>query len=165
MNGVELRLLDLLREGEAPLYPAYRWLGRQLGKEVSMTEYLRLVDGLLDQDSIHLWSVDPATQRRESLQRTPANLADEYRAHEPLNGTFDPFGFSMTLAESTNFGEPEWEIDVDFEAGTFTLRAEDGVEERALQQLSLLFPDVRFSIGDRRVVLSGRLVSPNGTIG
>lgn len=61
MNSIDFRLLELVQIGEAPVYSAYRWLTRQLGRELSVAGFFSLVAPLLEGDAIRLWVVDVAT--------------------------------------------------------------------------------------------------------
>jgi hypothetical protein len=149
-------LLDLVSEAESPLYSAYRWLGRQLGHDLSLTAYLSLVEELITKDAIQLWSVDPATHERLSVDGVPADLEQRYWNLGPLEDDFDPFGLSITLGSSVDPAtEPEWEIDLDLEAKTFVLRATPGSERRALEQLARLFPDLRLDVQHHRFEVRG----------
>lgn len=156
MNGVEAILLDFVSEAESPLYSAYRWLGRQLGHDLSLTAYLSLVEELITEDAIRLWSVDPATRERVSIDGVPADLEQRYLDLGPLEDDFDPFGLSITLGGRVGLvGELAWEIDLDLEAKTFVLRGTPESERRALEQLATLFPDLSLDVKYRRLEVLG----------
>lgn len=143
MNGIEALLVDLVQAAESPLYSSYRWLGRQLGRDVSMPEFLRLVDRLVQLDVLRLWSVDPKSRERTRLPAVPQGLAQQYAGIEDLDDGFDPFVLSLTLGPAADVDSaPEWEVDLDFDHGTFRLKANAGVESMAMRRLALLFPDV-----------------------
>jgi hypothetical protein len=44
MNSVELLLVDLVQVAETPLYSAYRWLAKRLGRELPLSEFLRMIE-------------------------------------------------------------------------------------------------------------------------
>lgn len=115
MNSVEL-LLDLVRIAEVPLYSSYCWLGGQFGCQLSLGEFLRLVEDLLARDVLRLWEIDPQSHDRTELFAVPEGLKERYRSVGELDGRFDPFGLSLTLGASAQVDvEPSWEIDLDFE--------------------------------------------------
>jgi hypothetical protein len=167
MNGVEVRLVELIHIAESPLYSAYRWTGRQLGRNVSISEFLRLIDGLVRQEVLYLWSIDQKTQERTRLGAVPDGLAQRYGALSDLDDSFDPFALSLTLGPGADVAaEPEWEVDFDFDRKTFRVNASPGAEEVALQKLGELFPDVELVEERRRsdssdcIELSGSLSVP-----
>jgi hypothetical protein len=170
MNGVEAQLLNLVQIAESPLYSAYRWLGRQLGRDLSTSEFLRLVDGLVQLDMLRLWSIDPTSQKRSRLSEVPEGLEQRYVAVDGLDDSFDPFALSLTIGPAADLeAEPDWEVDFDFDGETFRVKAKPGAEEFAISKLAGLFPDVELveeRRGSRanRVEISGSLkvVGPSG---
>jgi hypothetical protein len=163
MNGIEAQLLDLVQIAESPLYSAYRWLGRQLGRGLSISEFLRLVDGLVQQDMLRLWSIDPTHQKRSRLSEVPEGLEQRYVRVDDLDESFDPFALSLTLGPEADLeAEPDWEVDFDFDRETFRVKARPGAEEVAVHKLARLFPDVELVEEQRgsradRVEISGSL--------
>lgn len=150
MTPIEAMLLDLIRIAESPLYSAYRWLGREIGRDMRLDRFLALIDHLLEADTLRLWLVDPATQERTRLPRVPAQLDARYSAESTLDPAFDPFGLSLTLGPSARRDEdPEWEVDFDFAQGRFHLTAVVGREAKALGQLERLFPDLELHQRER----------------
>lgn len=151
MNGIEAQLLGLVQIAESPLYSAYRWLGRQLGRDLSMSAFLYLVDGLVQQDMLRLWSIDPTSQERSRLSEVPEGLEQRYLRVDGLDDSFDPFALSLTMGPAADpEAEPDWEVDFDFDRETFRLRAKPGAEEVAIRKLAGLFPDVELVEGRRR---------------
>lgn len=143
MNGIQAALLDLVRIAESPLYSAYRWLGRELGRELAMTEFLRLVEELVDQEALCLWSVDIESEERTRLMHAPDRLANDYASLGHTDDSFDPFGLSLTLGPAAEpDADPDWEVDLDFESGKFQLDVRAGRGDDALAQVRRLFPDV-----------------------
>ncbi len=164
MNAIEALLLELVTIADSPLYSAYRWLGRQLGRDLSMSEFLRLVNGLVQQDVLRLWSIDSASQHRSRLNETPEGLERQYLEVDGLDATFDAFALSLTLGPAADVGaRPEWEVDFDFDRETFRVQAKPGTEGLALRTLADLFPDVelveerRQSLATDRLEVSGSL--------
>ena len=151
MNSVDLMLLDLIQLAEAPLYSAYRWLGRELGYEISMTGFTQLLAPLVENDVVRLWSVEIGTGERTRWYEIPPDLEQRYAAIEDLDGSFDPFGLSLTIGSAADLGtHPEWEVDLDFDEQRFTLRARSTVVDVAWQQIRQLFPGISFRELDRR---------------
>lgn len=158
MNGIELLLLDLVQMAETPLYPAYRWLGRQLGRDLSLAEFLRLVDRLVGDDVLRLWSIDAASQERSRLNAVPEHLEERYRQFDALDDSFDPFVLSLTPGSAAEPRiEPDWEVDFDFDRETFRLEAKPERVEVALQKLAVLFPDVELVTTGSRPIAPDRL--------
>lgn len=165
MNGIEVRLLELVQMAESPLYSAYRWLGRQLGRNLAMSEFLHLVDSLVQQDILRLWSIDPASQERTRSRVVPEELEQRYLRLDDLDKSFDPFALSLTLGPAADVdADPEWEVDFDFEQETFRVKAKRGAESVAMRKLAELFPDVELVEERRtadvtdRIELSGSLL-------
>jgi hypothetical protein len=148
MTGIEAALLELVQVAEAPLYSAYAWLGREFA-----------------QDKLRLWSVDPEACARERLSSIPADLADRYEHVEGPDAAFDPFGLSLTLGSAaTPDEEPDWTLNLDFEAEQFGLDVVSGKEGEALAQAARFFPDVEFverqrSQRDHRTKIVGSLIA------
>lgn len=99
MNSIELLLVDLVRVAEAPLYSAYRWLGKQCGRQLRLGEFLVLVDRLVSMDVLRLWEIDHRSGDRSELYAVPDSLEARYSAIEDLDDRFDPFGLSVTLGD------------------------------------------------------------------
>lgn len=157
MNSVELLLVDLVQIAEAPLYSTYRWLGRQLGRDLPLGEFLRLVDELVARDVLRLWEVDHRSHDRTELFSVPEGLDERYRSADGLDGSFDPFGLSLTLGAAADIeAEPAWEVDFDFERGRFELVADEGTDDDAVIQASRYFPDVAL-VAERRESVGGRV--------
>lgn len=144
MSGLERLIMDLVQIAEAPLYSAYRWLGRQLGRDVPLSEFLQVVAAAIERDVLRLWSVETETGDRTELYEVPADLERRYRAEPSLDARYDPFGMSLTLGAAANVdAEPEWEFTVNFDDRIFEIRAIPGREEDALKQLSRCYPELR----------------------
>jgi hypothetical protein len=157
MNSVELMVTDLVQIAEAPLYSTYRWLGRQLGRDLPLGEFLRLVDELIARDVLRLWEVDHRSHDRTELFGVPEGLEERYRTAEGLDESFDPFGLSLTLGTAADVeAEPSWEVDFDFERGRFELLAEAGIDDDAVKQASRYFPDVAL-VAEQREPAGGRV--------
>lgn len=166
MSGLEQLIVDLVQIAEAPLYSTYRWLGRQLGRDLSLSEFLRVTEQAVARDVLRLWSVDADTGDRTELFDVPPDLADRYSAAQPIDDTYDPFGLSLTLGVSVDVdAEPDWAFTLDFGQGTFEISAVSGREDEALSQLVRCYPDLRPTVTAReerggRRWLSGTLVIP-----
>lgn len=160
MSGLEWLIVDLVQIAEAPLYSTYRWLGRQLGRDVLLSEFLLVVAAAVERDVLRLWSVDSDTGDRTELYDVPSDLEQRYVAEPSLDSCYDPFGMSLTLGAAADVdAEPEWEFTVDFDHRLFEITAMVGREEEALHQLSRCYPDLRPAVtaredrgGLRRVV-------------
>ncbi|MCL4293787.1 MAG: hypothetical protein KJ056_12290 [Acidimicrobiia bacterium] len=143
MTGLERLILDLVQVGEAPLYSTYRWLGRQLGRDVSLSEFLKAIAAAVERDALRLWSVDVSTGDRTELFGVPADLERRYVAEPLLDARYDPFGISLTLGGAAEAeAEPAWEFMVDFDNRMFEIKAVAGREDEALDQLSRCYPDL-----------------------
>lgn len=158
MNGIEACLLDLVQVAESPLYSAYRWLGREVGRQLPMEAFLELVDDLVDDQALCLWSVDPDSERRTELRSVPRGLERRYAELEgELDGSFDPFALSLTLGPRAQVdAEPDWWVDFDFDAARFQIEAKAGHDGEALRQLGRLFPDVTL-VEEERLPMDGRI--------
>ncbi len=167
MNSVELAVIDLVQLAEAPLYSIYRWLGRQLGRDLPLGEFLRLVAELIERDVLRLWEIDHRSHDRMELFRVPGGLKERYHATTGLDDSFDPFGLSMTLRAAANVeAEPSWEVGFDFERGRFELVAEAAADDDAFRQASRYFPDVALVAEQRKPVggqvrIVGRIEFPD----
>jgi hypothetical protein len=152
-NALETRLVDLVQVAESPLYSAYRWLSRDLGRALALEAFLRLVDGLVARDVLLLWEVDPVSGVRRQLATTPPDLPGRHEALDDLDEQFDPFGLSLTIGPAAEMNaDPEWEFDLDFEHGSFLVRAQPGSGQMALDALGALFPDVALQPGAEETV-------------
>jgi hypothetical protein len=152
MNSIDLRLLELLQIAETPVYSAYRWLSRELGRELSMAEFFRLLSPLLEGDVVRMWAVDIATQKRLRWSEVPPDLQAQYMEVPDLDDSFDPFGLSLALGPAADLNaSPDWEVEFDFEKPRFVVTARPHALESALQQVRRLFPDLDFAEKDRGV--------------
>lgn len=141
--ALEDMLIDLVQVAEAPLYSTYRWLGREIGRETSLEEFLNLIERMLQRRLLRLWSVEYVSGVATELFRVPHDLAEQYRTVE-LADYYDPFGLSLTLGAAADpAARPAWEADFDFDEGTFELRAPDGQEETVIAQMQRLVPGTR----------------------
>ena len=163
MNSIELLLLELLEMAETPLYSAYRWLGRQIGRQLPMGEVFRLLSRLIDEEVVYLWEVDSEAHERRRWRDLPADLEARYERVADLDDEFDPFGLSLTLgANAEPRSTPDWEVDFDFEAQQFVVTAVPTAVERAHHELGRLFPDLEFAETSRRA--SGDRIRITGSI-
>ncbi|MGB2758230.1 MAG: hypothetical protein WBD02_11290 [Acidimicrobiia bacterium] len=146
MDPVERRLVELLAIAETPLYSAYIWLNRQLGCALPLEAFLRFMNSLVRRGLVHLWVVDSVTGERAELPKSRTDLAYRYSTVRALDPAYDPFGLSLTVSAAARpmagVDEPEWTLDVDWEAGTFTV---SGDVECAMARLSQLFTDHEFA--------------------
>lgn len=163
MKSVELLLVDLVQIAEAPVYSTYRWLGRQMGRQLPLRQFLLVVDELVERGVLRLWQVDHPSRDRIEHFSVPESLEDRYRDAELLDDSFDPFGLSLTYGAAADIEViPQWEVDFDFERGRFELLAEPGTDDVAMKQAVRCFPDLalvpeeRERVGDR-VRLVGRI--------
>jgi hypothetical protein len=163
MNSIDLLLLELVGMAEAPLYPTYRWLGSQFGRDLSLAEFLRMIERLMDDDVLRLWEVDATTHERVRWAAMPSDLERRYLDVADLSDSFDPFGLSLTPGPDANLSsDPDWEADFDFNDGHFLITAKPRAAEQAREQLSRLFPDVHFQEKNRERV--GDRTKISGTI-
>jgi hypothetical protein len=143
MNSLGWLLLDLLRLADTPLYSSYAWLGDRLGRRVSLLEFLALVQELLDRDQVRLWSIDVESGERDERHALPPDLAQRYMALGHADDRYDPLGLTLALGPKAGPNpEADWEVDLDFERGTFDLIATSSAASAALRQLGRYFPDV-----------------------
>lgn len=150
MSGLERLIADLVQIAEAPLYSTYRWLGRQLGRDVPLSEFLRVVAAAIERDVLRLWSVDAKTGDRTELYEVPPDLERRYVAEPSLDARYDPFGMSLTLGAAADVdAEPEWEFTVNFDDRIFEITAMAGREDAALDQLSRCYPDLHPAVTAR----------------
>jgi hypothetical protein len=164
VNSIDLLLLDFVQIAEAPVYTSYRWLGRQLGRDLPMVEFLSLLGRLVEEDAVRLWEVGVTSHQRALLSSVPSNLEQRYANVPDLDARFDPFGLSLTLGPAADLTtEPEWSVELEFgEAARFVVSAKPEAVEHAKQQVARLFPDVAFvemersTVGDR-VLVAGRI--------
>jgi hypothetical protein len=144
MTGLERLILDLVQIAEAPLYSTYRWLGRRLGRDVPLSEFLKVVAAAVARDVLRLWSVDATSGDRAEMFEVPPDLERRYAAEPKLDSRYDPFGISLTLGSAAEVeAEPAWEFTVNFDDHIFEIKAEVGREDEALAQLSRCYPDLR----------------------
>jgi hypothetical protein len=169
VSGLERLIVDLVQIAEAPLYSTYRWLGRQLGRDLPLSEFLRVVAAAIERDVLRLWSVDAKTGDRTELYEVPGDLEHRYMAEPALDSRYDPFGMSLTLGAAADVdAEPEWEFTVNFDDQVFEITAMAGREEEALDELSRCYPDLHPTVtargerGERRH-LAGSLRHVSGT--
>jgi hypothetical protein len=171
MNSIDLWLLELLQMAESPVYSAYRWLGRQLGRELSMAEFFRLLAPLLEGDVVRLWAVDMATEERSRWCEIPSDLEERYAEIPDLDDRFDPFGLSLTLGPAADLeASPDWEVDLDFEERRFALTAKPHAVDCAQRQVRRLFPDLDFAeeareVAGDRVRITGSVMERPATAG
>jgi hypothetical protein len=157
VNPFESDLLELLEMAETPLYSAYRWLEKDLSAELSMVEFLRLVDRLIERDMVRLWHVDWETHAGSRVPAVPPDLVERYAAHPDLDEHWDPLGYSLAIGPSADGRQPpEWELDVDFVARSFVMTAVPDTVSEALAQVSRLYATVAF-VEMRRDVVGSRL--------
>lgn len=167
MNGLERLILDLVEIAEAPLYSTYRWLGRQLGRDLVLREFLEVVERAVEKDVLRLWSIDSSTGDRTEYFCVPSGLDDRYRSVTDLDERYDPFGLSLTPGASVEEDtRPDWEFSLDFERLTFTISAAPGHERNALEEIELCYPDFQARVTgreetDRGCRLVGMLLDSN----
>lgn len=150
MSGLERLVADLLQIAETPLYSAYRWLGRQLGRDIALSEFLQTVSEAIERDVFRLWIVDVRTGDRSELFEVPSDLWRRYVNEPFLDERYDPFGVSLTLGGAAEVAaEPEWEFTLNFDDLIFEIAAVPGEEEKALDQLARCYPDVRAAVTAR----------------
>lgn len=163
MNPLAAQLVDLLQMAETPLYASYRWLGQHLGVELSLPEFLRMVDVLVSNDTLRLWRVDHKTHERTALSSVPEHLIDDYIAVQHEDASYDPFGLSLTLGPGAEASaDPEWTLDLQCANQTFKVRARSGSETAVLEEVARYFPALRFVPSMRHaeagyVVIEGHL--------
>lgn len=147
MTGLECLIVDLVGIAEAPVYSTYRWLGRQLGRDVSLSEFLHVVGQAIERDVVRLWSIDTGSAERTELFSVPPDLQTRYESEPGLDDRYDPFGLSLTLGASADVdAEPEWKFRLDFDDQVFEITAQVGHEAEALEQLTRCYPELRPSV-------------------
>jgi hypothetical protein len=168
MDPIVRELVELLSNAETPVYSAYRWLGRRLGRELALAGFLELLSSSVDDDVVQLWEVDPLTHERTRIHVVSPSLEERYRATRHSDAAFDPFGMSLTLGSGAAVDPADpWELDLEIQAQRFTLRGSDAAVKRAQARLRGLFPDLEFQANERvrddhgGVTLSGSLLSPD----
>ena len=150
MTGLERLIVDLVQIAEAPVYSTYRWLGRQLGRDLPLSEFLRVVGQAIEGDLLRLWSIDARSGDRTELLSVPPDLESRYESEAGLDDRYDPFGLSLTLGASANVdAEPEWEFRIDFDDQVFEITAQAGHEAEALEELTRCYPDLHPSVTAR----------------
>lgn len=144
MTGLERLIIELVQMAEAPLYSTYRWLGQELGRELRLSEFLRIVGGALREDLLRLWSIDPRSGERTEYFAVPPDLEARYSAEPELDGSYDPFGLSLTLgAAADSDADPKWMFHLHFEDHVFEVIAIPGHEMEALDAIGRCFPDLQ----------------------
>lgn len=144
MSGLERLIVALVQIAEAPLYSTYRWVGRQLGRDLPLSEFLRIVAAAIERDVLRLWHVDAKTGDRTELYEVPADLERHYATDASLDSRYDPFGISLTLGGAAEVdADPDWEFTINFDDRVFEITATPGLEEEALDQLCRCYPDLR----------------------
>jgi len=158
VNDIDLTTLDLVCNGEAPLYSTFRWVCRQLDHEFSVDDFLCRVDELLKQDILRLWIVErPGCRTR--LLVVPQDLATNYEERHLTSDEYDPFALSLTLGANTVRDDaPAWEVDIDFKQGVFRLLVREGDSDAALGQVAQIYPDRRFMVTSRSEEDSSRVL-------
>jgi hypothetical protein len=156
VNSIELRLIDLVRSGEAPVYSTYRWLVAQVGQEIPLRTFLPLLDRLLKADLLRLWKIDSETQARDRLFEMPPKMEQLYLKTGHDDKTFDPFGLSLTIGQvvSSEF-VPEWSVDFDLESERFVLTTTPDAVNTAWREIEKIFPDLTFAEDAHRRVHRG----------
>jgi hypothetical protein len=156
MNSLQVEILELVQIAESPVYSTFRWLGRQVGREVSMPEFFRMVDSMIQQDIVQLWAIDPETQVRRRLDTVPPHLEQRYTEIGELDQSFDPLGLSLTAGAAADVKGPlEWGADFDFDRGYFSLTSTPDSVRGAWRQIGDLFPDLEFIEMGRSPVAEG----------
>lgn len=150
MSGLERLIVDLVQIAEAPVYSTYRWLGRELGRDVLLSEFLRVIAQAIERDVLRLWSVDRETGDRTELFEVLPDLERRYTVEPGLDDRYDPFGLSLTLGAAADVdAEPEWEFTLNFDDLVFEITALRGHEDEALDQLARCYPDLCASVTSR----------------
>lgn len=120
ISDLEQVILDLVQMAESPLYSTYRWLEHETGRDISFSEFRRVVNGGIEHGVFRLWILDVAGDRRELIE-IPPDLESRYMKEPVLEDSHDPFGMSLTLGAHAVHEEPDWKVDVDFKKGVFEL--------------------------------------------
>ena len=150
MTGLERLIVDLVQIAEAPLYSTYRWLGRQLGRDMPLGEFLRIIAQAVERDVLRLWTVDTETGDRTELFEMPPGLEYRYFDEPALDDRYDPFGLSLTLGTATDVdAQPEWEFTLNFDDLVFEIVAVAGHEAEALDELRRCYPNLRAAVNAR----------------
>ncbi len=143
LDAIEHRILQLLGDAETPLYSAWRWLDKQTGGALPLERFLVMVDELASRDQVRLWHIDFESRDRAELFEVPVGLPQRYEEHD--DDAYDPFGYSLTLGPNADIDRvAEWELDLNFQQGTFELLARNPnlQLDDILNKLSSYFPDV-----------------------
>lgn len=150
MNSIERSLLELIRIAETPLYSAYRWLHTDVGRELSLMSFRRMIGKLMADDVLQLWHTDAVTGVRNRLISVPANLEALYASSSDLDDAFDPFGLSLTVGGATGDNlTSSWTIDFDEAASRFYFRAPLAQECNTFSEAQELFPELSFVVKER----------------
>jgi len=160
-----MQMLQLLGDAETPLYSAFRHAQKH-ASGLSLTEFLRQIDRMIQEDVVRLWLT--AEVERQRLSRVPANLVSRYESLEDLDDSYDPFNFTLTLGDNApKFGPSPWTLDVDFGAHTFLWEGETEAFEDALAKIRLVHPTYEFEVLNRepagnRLRIRGRVLARVG---
>jgi hypothetical protein len=156
MNSFELRLLELVQVAESPVYSTFRWLSRQVGHDLAMAEFFRVLNSMVDRDVVRLWAVDAETHERSRWHEVPLDIERRYAEIADLDDSFDPLGLSLTLGPAADVeAAPEWGVDFDFDQARFVMTATLDSVEDAWRQIGRLFPDIDFVEVGRATVAGG----------
>lgn len=150
MNSIERSLLELIRIAETPLYSAYRWLHTDVGRELSLMSFRRMIGKLMNNDVLQLWHTDSVTGVRNRLVSVPGNLEALYASSSDLDDAFDPFGLSLTVGGAVDRNlTTSWTIDFDEATSRFYFRAPVTQERDTFSEAQELFPDLSFVVKER----------------
>lgn len=147
MNNPEAIILDFVAQAEAPLYSTYEWMGQELGRNVSLAGFLLLVDEMIKDKRLRLWSVSLDTQSRRELDSVPDGLESAYKEHAHSDASYDPFALSLTLGPHAGERDfPDWDAELDFDAGSFEIHSRRRALGDGLEQIGRLFPEFQFEV-------------------
>ncbi len=115
-----------------------------MGRDLPLSEFLRVVAAAIERDVLRLWHVDAKTGDRTELYEVPADLEGQYATEASLDSRYDPFGISLTLGAAADVdADPDWEFTINFDDRVFEITATPGMEREALDHLSRCYPDLR----------------------
>jgi hypothetical protein len=161
-----MQMLELLGDAETPLYSAFRHAQKR-ASGLSLTEFLRQIDRMIQEDIVRLWLATEVERRRLSL--VPADLVSRYESSSDLDDSYDPFGFTLTLGDSAPaFGTSPWTLDVDFSAHNFLWEGEADAFDDAWTKIHLTHPAYEFRVLNRervgnRLTIRGRVLARETT--